>query len=251
MLLLTPILRPAAAELRGISLTMHSIANSVLLVSALVSLLVWLVLHQPLVTVRSLLSLLKSIISLKIVIRTPKLIILVPVYVASLVGALTAICCFFANKYKYILSIDEGLDIFALHGVGGYVGDVLTGFFAASYVPALDGVSGTAYAGGWWNRNFKQMGYQLAAATVCAAWSFAISCILLFIINKIPGCHIRLPEDEELMGLDQKYLMDVEMQTSDLSGYEVTEPSVNVTPKNGGSLKTSQVQPVAVTEKLD
>src|SRR3954463_12442515 len=43
----------------------------------------------------------------------------VPVYVASLVGGLTAICCFFTNRYKHHLSVDEGLDIFALHGVGG------------------------------------------------------------------------------------------------------------------------------------
>ena len=54
------------------------------------------------------------------------------------------------------------------------------------------------------------MGYQLAAATTCAAWSFTVSCILLFIINKIPGCHIRASEEDELRGLDFKYLHDVD-----------------------------------------
>jgi Amt family ammonium transporter len=125
----------------------------------------------------------------------------VPIYVASLIGALTASCSFFTVKYKYLLRIDEGLDIFAIHGVGGFVGDILTGFFAADYVPAMDGKSNT-YAGGWWNRNWKQMGYQLAAACTCAAWSFVVSIILLFVINKIPGCHIRATEDDELRGLD-------------------------------------------------
>lgn len=127
---------------------------------------------------------------------------------AALVGLLTSTCCFYTNKYKYLISIDEGLDIFALHGVGGFVGDILTGFFAASFVPALDGVSGDSYEGGWWDRNWKQMGYQLAAACTCAAWSFVVSCILLFVINKIPGCHLRVREEEEHRGLDFKYISD-------------------------------------------
>jgi Amt family ammonium transporter len=143
----------------------------------------------------------------------------VPVYTASLVGALTAVSCFYANKWKHLLSIDEGLDVFALHGVGGFVGDILTGFFAAAYVPAMDGVS-NAYAGGWWNRNFKQMGYQLAAATVCAAWSFTITCVLLFVIDRVPGCHIRVSEEDEIRGLDHKYLMDVEIDAADLRTYD-------------------------------
>lgn len=121
----------------------------------------------------------------------------VPIYFAALIGALTSCTTFFAVRYKYLLRVDDGLDIFAIHGVGGFVGDVLTGFFAADYVPAMDGVN-NAYEGGWYNRHWKQMGYQLAAACTCAVWSFVISIILLFIINKIPGCHIRAtaaPED--------------------------------------------------------
>lgn len=133
-------------------------------------------------------------------------------------GGLTAVASFFVSRYKHYISIDEGLDIFAIHGVGGYVGDVLTGFFAASFVPALDGKSGAMYAGGWWNQNYRQMGIQLAAATVCAAWSFTISCVLLFIIDRIPGCHIRASEEEELMGLDHKYLSDVDSEMLAMMG---------------------------------
>ena len=145
-------------------------------------------------------------------IRHKRLTTPVPVYVSALVGLLTSTACFFTNKYKYLLSVDEGLDIFAIHGVGGFVGDILTGFFAASWVPALDGVSGTTYAGGWWEGNYKQMGYQLAAATTCAAWAFVVSCILLFVINKIPGCKLRVDEEDEMKGLDFKYLNDVDWE---------------------------------------
>lgn len=151
----------------------------------------------------------------------------VPIYFAALIGALTSCTSFFTVRYKYLLRIDEGLDIFAIHGVGGFVGDILTGFFAANYVPAMDGVN-NAYEGGWYNRNWKQMGYQLAAATTCAAWSFVVSIILLFVINKIPGCHIRATEDDELRGLDFKYFHDVDEEDGMmvLNGYGAATPGM-------------------------
>ncbi|KAH7026469.1 ammonium transporter AmtB-like domain-containing protein [Microdochium trichocladiopsis] len=137
----------------------------------------------------------------------------VPVYVASLIGAVTATASFYVVRHKHRLVLfghvlDDGLDIFAIHGVGGVVGDILTGFFAATFVPALDGASGATYAGGWWEGNYIQMGYQLAAALTCASWSFVVSCALLFVINKIPGLHLRATEEEEIRGLDFKYLSD-------------------------------------------
>ncbi|RYP85988.1 hypothetical protein DL769_000851 [Monosporascus sp. CRB-8-3] len=116
----------------------------------------------------------------------------VPVYVAAPVGLLTSVACHYAARFKHLVSVDEGLDIFAIHGVGGVVGDVLTGFFAANWVPALDGVSG------------------VAAALTCAAWSFAVSCILLFVIDRIPGLRLRVAEEDETRGLDLKYLHDAD-----------------------------------------
>ncbi|KAK3061227.1 hypothetical protein LTS18_006734, partial [Coniosporium uncinatum] len=147
----------------------------------------------------------------------------VPVYVAALVGALTSCGSFFVTKYKYLISVDEGLDIFAIHGVGGVIGDVLTGFFASKDVVALDGVNNT-YEGGWWDRHYAQMGYQLVAACTCAVWSFVISCVLLFVIDKIPGLHLRASEEDELRGLDVKYLMDV-----DLEGFGTLTPRSKAT----------------------
>ena len=142
----------------------------------------------------------------------------VPVYTSCLIGFLTSVSCFYCNKYKYLIGIDEGLDIWALHGMGGIVGDILTGFFAADFVNAMDGVT-TTNPGGWWNRHWAQMGYQLAAALTCAAWSFTISCLLLFVINKIPGLHIRATEEDELQGLDQKYFSDCDMEIYGMGQY--------------------------------
>lgn len=173
----------------------------------------------------------------------------VPVYVASLVGALTSMCSFFTVKYKHLLGVDEGLDIFAIHGVGGFVGDILTGFFASKAVPALDGAS-NAYAGGWWDHNWKQMGYQLAAATTCAAWSFTISIILLFIIDRIPGLHLRASEEDEIRGLDFKYLTDadVEGDTMVLYGAGAVTPGMTTSGIVGGS-GSGSVEGVPVTQE--
>jgi Amt family ammonium transporter len=160
----------------------------------------------------------------------------VPVYVASLIGALTSLCSFFTVKYKHLIGIDEGLDIFAIHGIGGFVGDILTGFFASRAIPALDGVS-NAYEGGWWDHNWKQMGYQLAAATTCAAWSFVVSIVLLFIIDRIPGCHLRASEEDEIRGLDFKYLndcIDVEGDTMVLYGAGAATPGMTTSGIVGG-----------------
>ncbi|KAI0007069.1 ammonium transporter [Xylariaceae sp. FL0662B] len=142
----------------------------------------------------------------------------VPVYVSALVGLLTSAAAFYTRRFqhRFLPHVDEGLDIFAIHGVGGVVGDILTGFFAARWVPALDGVSGDSYAGGWWDHHWRQMGYQLAAACTCAAWSFTVSCVLLFVINKIPGLHLRATEEDEIRGLDYKYFHDRDEEHHDV-----------------------------------
>jgi Amt family ammonium transporter len=148
-----------------------------------------------------------------------------------------------STEYKHLIGVDEGLDIFAIHGVGGFVGDILTGFFAASYVPAMDGVN-NAYSGGWWERHWVQMGYQLAAACTCAVWSFVISCILLFIINKIPYMHLRVSEEEELRGIDFKYFHDAEEYSGmDIDSYGVVTPGVKETPRSERSTEVENVLP--------
>jgi Amt family ammonium transporter len=52
------------------------------------------------------------------------------------------------------------------------------------------------------NHHWAQVGYQFADATAGAAWSFAITYIILFVMNKIPGLSLRVDRDAELQGLD-------------------------------------------------
>lgn len=124
----------------------------------------------------------------------------VPVYTAIVFGVVPAIACNFAVDLKNILGIDDGMDVFALHGVGGFIGSALTGLFAADYVAKTDGA--TEIAGGWMNHHYKQLGYQLAGSCSVGLWSFVVTAIILFAMDKVPFLRLRLHEDEELMGVD-------------------------------------------------
>ncbi|KAG0172024.1 hypothetical protein DFQ28_001779 [Apophysomyces sp. BC1034] len=116
------------------------------------------------------------------------------------IGFLGALCCNMAVHLKHWLNYDDALDVFAVHGIGGYVGSLLTGIFAESYIAGLDGV--TQIPGGWLNRNWMQLPHQLADATAGAAWSFFVTYLILFIMDRIPGLSLRVDPEVELQGLD-------------------------------------------------
>ncbi|RYC57969.1 hypothetical protein CHU98_g8242 [Xylaria longipes] len=115
-------------------------------------------------------------------------------------GVLGASFANYATKLKFVLRIDDSLDIFAVHAVGGIVGNILTGFFAADYIAHLDGV--TVIPGGWVNQNWIQLAYQLADTAAGGVYSFGGTCIILFVINLIPGLKIRATEEAEILGID-------------------------------------------------
>ena len=73
----------------------------------------------------------------------------VPAWSAVVFGVVGAAATNYATKIKFLLGIDDALDIFAIHAVGGLVGDLLTGLFAADYIAHLDGY--THIPGGWLN----------------------------------------------------------------------------------------------------
>ncbi|KAJ1020149.1 hypothetical protein NDA16_004429 [Ustilago loliicola] len=115
-------------------------------------------------------------------------------------GVVGGTACNFATGLKNILGYDDALDIFAAHGIGGMVGNILTAFFADSRVASFDG--STPIPGGWINKNWIQLGYQLADSASGFGWSFVVTMILLFAIDRIPGCHFRASEDDEMLGID-------------------------------------------------
>ena len=100
----------------------------------------------------------------------------VPIWASVIIGILTAAGCNFAVDIKSLLKIDDGLDCWALHGVGGCIGSALTGIFSADYVNATAGTYGAPIDGGWLNHHWKQLGYQLAAIMSSIAW--CMTCLL-------------------------------------------------------------------------
>lgn len=146
----------------------------------------------------------------------------VPPWAAVVYGLLGAAVCNYATKFKFILGIDDAMDIFAVHGVGGILGDLLTGVFAADYIAALDGF--TKIRGGWINGHWAQIGYQAAAAFSAAGYSFAMTCLILYILNIIPGCKLRVTPQEEIFGIDDieigEFAYDYVKLTRDAIQYE-------------------------------
>lgn len=106
-------------------------------------------------------------------------------------------CCF--ENVNEWLHIDDGLEVFKLHGIGGMVGGFLTGIFATSRISALDGAS---VASGAIDGNGIQVVKQLGEIAAIASYSFSVSICLLMILKYIPGLHLRVTHDVEIMGYD-------------------------------------------------
>jgi len=167
----------------------------------------------------------------------------VPIYTAVPIGFLTAAGANYAVGLKHILHIDDGLDVFALHGVGGFIGSMCTGLFAADYVAALDGA--TVISGGWMNHHYVQLGYQLAGATATLIWSFGISCIILFTMNHIPYLKLRMSLEDEVTGTDEIEIGEIGY---DWEAHETASNLPGLVPSRGDSLHKSDGENVS-TEK--
>ncbi|KFA51316.1 hypothetical protein S40293_04374 [Stachybotrys chartarum IBT 40293] len=124
---------------------------------------------------------------------------------ALVIGVVGGAACNLATKLKFLIGVDDALDIFAVHGVGGIVGNILTGLFATSWVWDLDGL-GPYPPLGWVDRNYVQLGYQLAGTCAAFAWSFVLTCLILFLLNLVPGLSLRASAEMEEIGMDDYQL---------------------------------------------
>ncbi|MGY6274739.1 ammonium transporter [Methylomonas sp. MgM2] len=108
------------------------------------------------------------------------------------IGTIAGAVCFYATQYiKRVLKIDDSLDVFPVHGVGGCIGSVLTGVFAAERFGGL-GLDGVGIG--------EQVAVQVIAVAATAAWSALFSYLILKLIKGLIG--LRVTEDEEVQGLD-------------------------------------------------
>ncbi len=105
--------------------------------------------------------------------------------------AASAVCFVAATSVKRFFGYDDSLDAFGVHGVGGTVGALLTGIFAA---PALGGHVATYPGMG------TQMIYQTLAVVITLVWSGVLSYIILKVLDAVIG--LRVNAEEETEGLD-------------------------------------------------
>jgi Amt family ammonium transporter len=114
-----------------------------------------------------------------------------PIGAMLLSAAASLVCYGFVGSVKNRLRLDDSLDVFGIHGLGGIIGSIGTAVVA---LPLLGGHGGADYSLGW------QLVRQVAAVAVAIAWSAAGSALCFGIVRTImPLRHTR---DAEREGLD-------------------------------------------------
>jgi ammonium transporter, Amt family len=112
---------------------------------------------------------------------------------ALIIGAAAGMVCFFATSYmKRALNVDDSLDVFPVHGVGGLMGTLLTGIFVSTAFNGI-GYPDKVTMG-------DQFMTQLIGVVATALWSGVITWILLKLVDAIVG--MRVANEDETEGLD-------------------------------------------------
>jgi Amt family ammonium transporter len=110
---------------------------------------------------------------------------------ALVIGLASGVICFFcATSLKRKLGYDDSLDAFGVHGVGGIVGAILTGAFAA---PALGGFGEVENIG-------PQLWIQFKGVLFTVVYTAIVTFVILKVIDVVMG--LRVNEEQESVGLD-------------------------------------------------
>ncbi|CAG84169.1 ammonium transporter AmtB-like domain-containing protein [Yarrowia lipolytica] len=144
-------------------------------------------------------------------------------------GIMTALVCRLTINVNKWLRVDDAIYSFNLHAIGGCMGSLVTGFFASSTWTDMDG-SKDAIAGGWIANHWVQIPYQLAGLGATIGWTFVVTYILCFVVDKIPGLKLRVDEDQELKGMDAYDILESAGETIDGVIVNTTEILVAHTP---------------------
>jgi Amt family ammonium transporter len=112
---------------------------------------------------------------------------------ALAIGAAAGVACFGATSYmKRVLNVDDSLDVFPVHGVGGLLGTLLTAIFVSTTFGGV-GYPEKVTMG-------EQFVTQLIGVGVTAVWSGVLTWVLLKLVDAIVG--MRVASEEETEGLD-------------------------------------------------
>ena len=112
---------------------------------------------------------------------------------ALALGALAAFPSYFIIRWRVRTSVDDSLDVFAAHGVGGLTGALLTGVFASAAINA-GGADGLLFG------NAGQVGIQALSVLAVAIYSGAVTFVILKVLGQVT--EIRAAADDEGIGMD-------------------------------------------------
>jgi len=112
---------------------------------------------------------------------------------ALAIGAGAGVLCYLAVRFRNGRNVDDSLDVWACHGIGGTWGVLATGTFATVAV-------NPAGANGLLSGNPRQLGIQALAVGVTWAYAFVMTWVILKVLDAIMG--VRVSPVEELVGLD-------------------------------------------------
>ncbi|MBP6683622.1 MAG: ammonium transporter, partial [Halioglobus sp.] len=116
---------------------------------------------------------------------------------AVLIGLTAGVVCYFATMYlKHKLRVDDSLDVFPVHGVGGILGTLLVGVFASDQLGIF---SGNGFSSG-----ISSIGGQLLVQATGVVSTLVYTALVTFILLKLVGALVglRVDGDEETQGLD-------------------------------------------------
>lgn len=111
---------------------------------------------------------------------------------AVIVGVLAAIICFYAVKFER-KKWDDALDVWGVHGVGGFVGTLCVGLFANSIINGI-------------NAGVIQFFIQLFGAVIVAAYSIILTYLIFVVVDKTKP--IKVSPEIQKSGLDRKFFKE-------------------------------------------
>ncbi len=118
-----------------------------------------------------------------------------PIYIGLVAGAICAVAVTFKTKLGY----DDSLDVIGVHLVGGIVGSLLLAFFADASVNAVVGENEGIFLGG----GVELLLDQLVAVGATIIYTFVVTYVIMFVLNKVMRGGVRVSEEDEQIGLDQ------------------------------------------------
>ena len=129
---------------------------------------------------------------------------------ALLLGVAAGVVCLFAIRLKFRFKYDDSLDVVAVHYVGGVIGMLFVGLFAATVVNPAVAHQGLLFGGG-----ITQLARQAVGVLVATVFAFSVTYVIAWLLRATIG--LRVTPDEEFDGLDASQHAE--------SAYELTATS--------------------------